>query len=368
MATIFVYVGNTAPSVTDTLQELKSNGSLGPIDLSLATAVKFRLRSDFGQAVLIDGNAAIVNAQLGKVRYDWTLPNTTTDINSSPGPYKAWWHLEFGATLLDTPEFDVMFLSHATRREIGPCTDWCSSQDVVGCFPDVVPSACLSSSVAMASEVLYELSGRQFTGWCQSVIRPCQDGGSCRACWQFLSRGHVVWSGQGWCDDNAGGEPCGCGSWIQKVKLPGIAQSVVQVLIDGAIVPSTSYRLDPNNELIRTDGGAWPLCQNMMAAGTAAGTFQITYQHGYAPNEIARRAAAQLAHEFYLACNAQPCRLPSGVVEVMRQGIKITRAASLFKDGATGLTMVDSFLAAFHQHPTTLVMSPEVMPTSRRTQ
>lgn len=367
--TIYVYVGDTAPDVTDTLREVKSNGSVGPIDLTSAT-VRFRMRSQFGSTVLIDNAAAIVGSPLlGQVRYDWLLADTTTAIDSSPGPYQAWWVLNYGGgTVISTPEFDVMMMGHGVRREMGgPCTDWCSTQDVIACFSDVDTGACLTSAVSMASEVLYELSGRQFSGWCQSTIRPCSDGG----CWgagplgqQFLDRGHIVWD-TGWRSDYS--DPCSCGGWIQKVKLPGVAQAIVQVLINGSIVPASSYRLDPNNELIRTDGGAWPICQNMMAAPDQPGTFQITYQHGYAPNEIARRAAAQLAREFYLACSGQACSLPTGVVEMSRQGIRVTQAASLFRDGATGLAMVDSFLAAFKTMHPTYVFSPDTYPTSRRT-
>lgn len=369
MSTIYIYVGNTAPDVTDTLKQVLSDGSVGPINLTGVTSVHFRMRSQFGTATLIDATATVVDAPNGKVRYDWLLADTTTAINSSPGPYKAWWHLDFAGTLIDTPEFTVMFLTHAPRRQTGPCTDWCSSQDVIACYSDTQPTTCLSSAVAMASEVLYEMSGRQFSGWCQSVIRPCQNFG----CWggggplgqQFLDHGHVVWSGSGWRGQDD--EPCSCGSWVQKITLPGIAQAVVEVMIGGIIIPASSYRLDPNNDLIRTDGNAWPICQNMMAAGDAPGSFQVTYQHGYAPNEVARQAAAQLAHEFWLACSGQTCALPSGVVEIVRQGIKVTRAASLFKDGATGLAMVDSFLAAFGACEPTYVFSPDTFPTSRRT-
>lgn len=368
--TIFMFVGNTAPSVSAPIEQVNSVGDLVPVDLT-GVSVSFQMRSLFGNALIIDAPAVIVGAPtLGDVRYDWTLADTTTAIGSHPGPYVGWWHLDYGAgVVLDTNEFAIQFLSHATRRQVGPCTDWCSTQDVIACYPDVGDDSCLVSATRMASEVLFEMSGRQFPGWCQSIIRPCGNAG----CWgaggplgqQFLDRGHVVWDGWGWRGEND--EPCACGSWLQKVILPGIAQEVIEVLINGATIPPSSYRLDPDNTLIRTDGGAWPICQNMAAAGNANGTFQVTYSHGYAPPEVGRRAAVQIAHEFWLACSGQACKLPSGVVQIVRQGITITRAASLFKDGATGLAMVDAFLTAYPQMPTVLVMSPDTMPTDRRT-
>lgn len=368
--TIWQYVGDTAPSISDTLREVKSDGSTGPLDLSALVGVNFRMRSLFGSAALIDSPAVIVGSAVnGQVRFDWTLADVTTVIDSRPGPFQGWWQLDYGSGVtLGTNEFPIFFLDHAPMRAVGPCTDWCGTQDVVACFPETTGGGgCLISAVQMASEVLYELSGRQFPGWCQSVIRPCQNSG----CFggplgqQFLDRGHVVWSGSGW--RGYQDEPCACGQWIQKVLLPGVAQEVVEVLIGGQTVDPSSYRLDPDSQLIRTDGNAWPICQNMALAGDQPGTFQITYAHGYQPPEVGKRAAAQLAREFWLACSGQACSLPSGVVEIVRQGIRITRAASLFKDGATGLAMVDTFIAAYGNKPSGFVMSPDTFPTDRRT-
>lgn len=366
---ISVYVGDTGPSVIDTLNEYKSNGSIGPINLTGAT-VSFRMRSLFGSTPLVDEVATISNMPGvdGKVRFDWTLQNTTVDILSSPGPYVAWWFIDYGGgSVVSTQEFPIEFLDHSPRRDTGPCTDWCSTQDVRDCYSDVAVGSCLTSSVQMASEVLFELTARQFPGWCQSVIRPCREGGACGACSQVLSRGHIVWGEFGWCDEGSL-EPCGCGSFLQKIVLPGVAQHIVQVLINGQVVPDTAYRLDPDNVLLRIDGGAWPLCQNMALDGNAPGAFEITYAHGYSPPEVGRRAAAQLAYEFWKACSGGACRLPSGVVEIVRQGVRIKRAVSLFDAAGTGLPMVDAFLATFKAGPTLLVMSPEVLPTSRRTQ
>lgn len=361
--TVYVYVGNTGPTVTGTLLEVKQDGSVGAIDLTSAV-VSFQMRSSFGSDLLVDAVADVVgDPLLGKVRYDWVLADTTTAIDSSPGPYRAWWHLDFGGGVIsDAPEFDVQFLAHGARRGVGPCSDWCSSQDVRGCYDDVELGSCLTSSVRMASEVLYEMSGRSFPGWCQAVIRPCLDWGGIGG-HQVLDRGHIVWSGDAWSD--AGGDVCGCGI-THSITLPGVAQSVVQVVIDGEVLDPASYRLDPDNSLIRTDGNGWPACQDMSVAGDAAGAFEVTYAHGYSPPEVGRRAAAQLAREFWLACSSRPCKLPSGVTQVVRQGLSITRVANLFAEGATGLGLVDSFLAAYAA-PKVLVLSPDTYPTERRT-
>lgn len=364
--TVWQYVGNTAPSVPDTLTQTL-NGVTTPINLA-GGSVTFNLRSLFGSAVLVSAPAVIVVAASGTIRYDWTLADVTTAIGSSPGPYRAWWSGTVGGQSFRMPEFPVEFLPlvDSPTRAVGPCTDWCSTQDVIGCYPgDTEGGLCLSSAVTMASEVLYEMSGHQFTGWCQSTIRPCSRFG-CFPWPQILSRGHIVWGDRGWYGDS--GEPCQCGGWLSQVELPGIAQNVVSVVINGDTLSPTAYRLDPNDLLVRIDGGAWPICQNLAAADDGPGAFSVTYAHGYQPPEAGRRAAAQLAHEFWLACAGQPCSLPTGTVEVTRQGITIKRNSDLWSSGSTGLALVDSFLAAYNSKPGLIVMSPEVTPTSRRTQ
>lgn len=356
-----MYVGSTQPSFGAPIRQTV-NGVSVPVDLTNAQ-VFLRMRSLFGSDLLFDDAATVTDAALGTVRYDWSLDNTTTDIDSSPGPYRGWWHIILnGGAIVDSPEFDIDFLEHTTRRSVGPCTDWCSTQDVSACFADVALGSCLTSSVRMASEVLYELSGHTYPGWCQSTIRPC--GGGCFPATQILSRGHIVWSGFGW---ESNGDPCQCGGYLSQVELPGVAQSIVRVVVNGEVIDPAGYRLDPNNMLIRIDGEAWPACQNLAAADDAEGAFSVTYSHGYSPPEIGRRAAVELAHEFWLVCNGSACSLPVGVVELTRQGITVKRNADLWTSGATGLPAVDSFIAAFGQRPGILVMSPEVNTTSRRT-
>lgn len=359
--TVFQYVGNTAPSLPDTIKQTV-NGVTTPVDLA-GGSVNFRMRSLFGSALLIDSPAVIVTPALGTVRYDWTLADTTTAIGSSPGPYVGYWYVTLGSQVVQTPEFDIEFLSNTTLlRTVGPCTDWIGTQDVTACFTDIAEGACLTSAVRSASEVLYEMSGHIFGGHCQSTIRPCSMTG-CFPGIQILSRGHIVWNGFGW---DGMGDPCQCGGWLSQVQLPGVAQSVVSVMINGDTLSPDAYRLDPNNFLVRVDGGAWPVCQNMAAGPDDPGSFQIIYAHSYQPPELGRRAAVELAREFFLVCAGQACSLPTGAYEVVRQGIRIRRNADLWTSGATGLPAVDSFLAAYGCKPGFLVMSPEVTSPSRR--
>ena len=105
----------------------------------------------------------------------------------------------------------------------GPCGPWTSSQSAWDCCgqPTTVVDGdtCpvdFAAQVQMASEVLFELSGRLYVGACEKTVRPCSTGSTCGI--QVLSRGHVVgpwdwggggwgsWTGWGWSDPNF----CGC--------------------------------------------------------------------------------------------------------------------------------------------------------------
>ena len=72
----------------------------------------------------------------------------------------------------------------------------------------------------------------------------------------------------------------------------------------------------------------------------------------------------------HTACKGGACRLPSRVVQVVRQGVTIQRAtplASYLVAGATGLELVDAFIAGYgglRRRPA--VWSPDVQPFARR--
>lgn len=270
-----------------------------------------------------------------------------------------------------------------TAPVLGPCTSWITADDVRECC-SISDSGSTTDELldrlgVAASQVLYELSGRRFSGVCESVVRPCQTQG-CGI--NFLPAGLGLlpywgggyWSGlgSGWGDNGIGnaGVQCGC-SPLSQVLLGYPTVEVLEVLIDGVVVPADEYRVDEWRYLIRVADSAgvpryWPSCQNLMLDTTEAGTFQVTYTHGVAPPSVGIDAAAQLACTFYQQCQGLDCNLPVGASKITRQGVTIDRGllASWFLSNqngggwSTGLALVDAFLTAYN--PSRLRRAPAV--------
>ena len=266
----------------------------------------------------------------------------------------------------------------------GPCQPWTSSQSVWECCGQPMTTIgegsgaeeCpvdMSQFAYEASQVLYELSGRQFAGACEKTVRPCGRG------WcgfQVLSRGYVVWNpywwnpywdGMSWWYQ--GSNACGCRP-LDRIKLNGYpVREVTEVLIDGAVVDPSTYRLDERRWLSRVPdplepdvGLRWPACQEMGLPDTMAGTFSVSYRYGQDPPLLGVHAAAQLGCEIYKQCSGAECALPTGTSRVTRQGIVIEKLAfatwgftptARARGGRasgwnTGMPLVDAFLNTYN--------------------
>lgn len=234
----------------------------------------------------------------------------------------------------------------------GPCAPWISGDDVAECCSVETTSGALFDVVAeQASDLLFELSGRIYAGECQRLVRPGCD--SCSCGFQVLSRGHVVgpWD-YGYplmlCDS------CLLACEPSLVKLAGMpVREILEVKIDGVVVPDTEYRIFNYRYLQRLNNGHWPHSQNLTLADTEDDTFSVLYNYGADPPLLGISAAASIACEMYKACEtatAGSCALPTGVTRITRQGITIDRLAFTSwgyrdKRWATGLPLVDAFLA-----------------------
>lgn len=240
------------------------------------------------------------------------------------------------------------------------CLPWATADDVCSPCDDYdLDQVQLELNLQAASDVLFELSGRQFAGECEETVRPC--GRRCGA--------------QGCC----GRRPCRSCGQLSQIRLGGWPlRSIVEVIVDGEVLSSLRYRIDDDRWLVRlpdADGSnpGWPTCQRMELASTELDTFEVTYTYGQDPPSLGVAAAAELACELTLACQPETigeCRLPQRVQSITRQGVTtvMLNPAEMFKNGV-GLPMSDLFLATYNPNKLrrrATVWSPDIGRAVRR--
>lgn len=219
---------------------------------------------------------------------------------------------------------------------------------------------------ALAVQTLRALTGYQ-VGGCPIVLRPCSPrcvpssidwygtGGTFRP--------HITGSGV-WVNSCGCASDCSC-STVREIVLPDPVGAVIEVTVDGVPLPPTAYRVDNGNRLVRMDGEPWPACQEMGKPAGEVGTFTVEYLPAEPVDGLGAYAAGLLACEFAKACSGKKCTLPSGVTQIVRQGVNMTIASGAFTDGLTGIREVDAYITRFNPHGLKMasaVWSPDLKP------
>lgn len=257
--------------------------------------------------------------------------------------------------------------------DVGPCDPW-----PVRWVCDVSaesPSA-TGYAVSMATRVLWSLTGRQF-GTCTTTLRPCRT--DCTEGWP--GGGWDMWSmpttygygyldGMYWYPLGCGGcntGACGCDT-VSETRLPDGVSSIVQVKVDGSPLATGAYRVDNNRLLVRTDGQAWPRCNNLSKNDTQTGTWSVTAVYGQEVPDGGKVAAGELACEILKAMRGEECRLPAGVTQLVRQGVTISVPdfGDILMHGRTGLYLCDMFIMS--ENPKHLRQRGRVYSVDRPTQ
>lgn len=215
----------------------------------------------------------------------------------------------------------------------GVCTPWATSADVTGpCADYSFDTDYLDIGLQIASDVLFELTGRRFPGVCVDTIRPPSE---CEC-----SHDH-----------------CGCG-YVSEYRLPGFpVVSVEEILVDGAVIPQARYRVDnyallvyqPDPAATSDPIAAWPRRQRLGYPTTEDGTWQITYMFGAMPPAGGVRAAAHYGCQLAMGmAGSSECALDPNVRSIVRQNLTIAVAdpSTLVEDGLTGLSDVDAWVAS----------------------
>lgn len=236
--------------------------------------------------------------------------------------------------------------------DFGPCDNW---DPYWTCDVSSESLAATGYAVGAATRILWSLTGRQF-GTCTTTLRLCRE--ECYGSWPYndwalwsgsttYGYGYLDFTGPFWYPASCGSctSGCSCGP-VPEVRLPDTVDHIVTVKIDGAAMPTGSYRVDDNCLLVRTDGGQWPRCNDLSKNDDQAGTWSVTAAYGQSVPDAGRLAAGELACEILKAMRGEDCRLPAGVTQLVRQGvtIEIPDFGDILTKGRTGLYLCDMFI------------------------
>jgi hypothetical protein len=330
------------------------------------TNLTFTLQRTDG-TVLIGPTAAITHVSTGTYTFTYAAP-----VGLASGDGLALWHSDQG----DSVEQVVFAGPASSDTGQSACAPWPATYcNLTGLNPAVTGIA-----LQAASDILYNLSGKQF-GLCTFTFRPCRDdcfgnaGG-----WPFLGGGWWQWGGGmlwprpvlfdgAWFNLTCGSCPgsCSCGP-LETAMLPGPVHAINEVKVDGVPLLTTAYRVDNFRELIRTDGGRWPICQNMAAADTQPNTWSVTAVIGQDVPALGQLAVGELTVELANSLCGNACKLPATATQMTRQGVTVDMFSlqELLKQGFLGLRFCDTFVGTYNPHR--LQTPPQVFDVDRPNQ
>lgn len=313
-----------------------------------ASAVTVSIINSSGGTV-VNLAAPTTHPALGHYQYVYPVPG-----NAELGVWTVRWFATIDA---QTSSIEGTFTVESSAT-IAPssgqtCTPWATHEDAIGpCATyDVDPDE-LDLCMQIATDILWNLTGRQWPGICTDTIRP-------QAQWKKWDGPPMWWASAlaqgvadspwGWCSCHRGRET-GCAR-VPELKLPSgpVDPSSVVVMLDGE--EFSEWRVDDGRYLVRTDGDQWPCCQDLLLPDTALNTFSVTWNFAHNPPSAGRRMAAvygcQIAMAFDPTLNGQ-CKLPARVKAVTRQGVSVGAVdpETLVEKGQVGIPTVDAWVAS----------------------
>jgi hypothetical protein len=263
----------------------------------------------------------------------------------------------------------------------GPCSPWITASDVLaqpGCGGAAAEVA--AECAAATSELLYALSGQQFTGPCGPVtVRPMarptdQDT---RRAGTLSPLGYM----SSWGSTFAYGTVLGAVSAMYGYVQPPMVElvpypvtEIIEVWIDGVVIPPAEYQLQDFRTLVRmrpipsftpTERFGWPNSQIFDLPLTEVGTFGVSFMFGQPPPVGGIRAAKIYAREQCLRAMGQPNQLPTRVTSISRQGVSavVLDLMDFISQGRTGVADVDQWIKSVNPYFLTRpasVWSPDI--------
>lgn len=292
----------------------------------------------------------IVHPSVGNYGYTWAVSPAAV-----PADYALLWTATDPNTggAISTFEVVTVVAASTSSGDTGPCDVW----DAIWCDVPTEAVAVTGTNLRIASDILWALSGRQF-GLCEVTLRPCR-----RDCfggfWPYDTWSQ--WTGANWprpvlfdgvwfnvaCGSCPGS--CSC-TELEEMRLPGQVFDIVEVKVDGAVLPASSYLFYDNRTLVRVDGQRWPVCNDLNKADTQVGTWSVKARFGTPVPELGKKAVGELAKQLALFCVGGPCQLPQPIQSVSRQGVDITYIDpnELIDAKRTGLYLPDLFISTYN--------------------
>lgn len=307
-------------------------------------------------SILNANGATVVNLDLpvrvgfGHYQYVYLVP-----VGAELGTWTARWFALIDSAPVSTDDPFTVTSAAALGASPSPgqtCTPWATHDDAIGaCAEYGVDPDEVDLGMQIASDILWNLTGRRWSGICVDSIRP-------QAQWKKWDGPPMWWPSTlvtgasapfGFCSCNRGRET-GCAR-VPEIRLPSspVVADSITVLIDGE--QFTDFRLDDNRWLVRTDGDQWPCCQNLTLDDDQPNTFSITWNYGRMPPAAGARMAAIYGCQIALSMNpdtANKCQLPARVTRITRQGTSVSAVdpETLIEKGQTGLVVVDQWVAS----------------------
>lgn len=204
---------------------------------------------------------------------------------------------------------------------------WISVQDLEDpSHPDA------ADAVEAASHILWELSGRRYSG-----VRTAQEVYKQLAPHEIprdlpvpvLERGTVR-------NVDRACVACGCSHLIKLRGTP--VREIESVLYEDRFVPHSDFELYDYSWLsMSRSSSCWGTCAELL----------VTYTYGATPPALGRMAARELANQFiWYAAEDDRCSIPERVTSINRQGVSwaMLDPQDFLDDGRTGFYQVDLFL------------------------
>lgn len=223
--------------------------------------------------------------------------------------------------------------------------------------------------IRIATALMWAATGRQF-GQCEISVQPCRPpdiGRSYRVYPVLLGDGfgsfHPFLKDGQWF--NPGAAACGCCTTGCQIPLQGptSTDAIVEVVVDGVVVPPSAYMVMDNFQLVRIDGDCFPTCVNFSQQDPPA--FEVTYKRGTPVPQVVLDAAGQVACESAKACAGGECVLPSNVASLSRPGVefKVAEVDVTTDRLSTGIREADRIIQLYNPYgrvQRTRIFGPDV--------